>query len=197
MSCAAGPWNRDLKEEFFCVLRLSCELLKLQAVHFLLYLRVYQPCEHCVLQAAGELPAKDLTLHPLPPKPSPPVRPPGQGFGVMEPGVGFTEAVPEPGWIVSRLANGGTFKPPLRSMLPASSFEKWEDIVAKVDSKNEVDAAGMWMDCQNPSIGVSGSVTVEYFNPEEAGENANVVCKLFKPPPGSSDPLDPNDVCQV
>ncbi len=80
-------------------------------------------------------------------------------------------------------------------MKPASSLETWEDILAKVDNQIEVDSAGRWVDSCNPDLDVTGPVI--YANPEEACENADSVCKLFKPPPGSSDPLDPNDMCQV
>ena len=175
-------------------MKLSGEIIKLEVVYFLW---MYHPSslDPCVLQAEGELPAQDLTVYPLPPIPSQPVVPPGHGSGVMEPGYVFAQPVPEPGWKISRMANEGSFGRPLRSMLPASSLEKWEDIAAKVDSKCEVDAAGRWLDSRNPSIGVDGPV--QYANPEEACENANTACKLFKPPPGSSDPLDPNDMCQV
>ncbi len=126
--------------------------------------------------------------------PSQPLYPPGYGSGVMKPGFQFKQAVPEPGWKVSRLANQGPSWV-LRSMLPTSSLETWEEVLAKVDNRIEVDSGGRWLDSRNPAIDVSGPI--EYANPEEACENTGTLCKLFKPPPGSSDPLDPNDMCQV
>ncbi len=123
---------------------------------------------------------------------------PGYGSGVMEPGLQFEQDVLEPGWKVTRLANKGPAWA-LRSMLPASSLETWEDVLAKVDNRIEVDSAGRWFDSSNPDIDVSGPIStpIGYANTEEACENTGTVCKLFKPPPGSSDPLDPNDMCQV
>jgi hypothetical protein len=73
-------------------------------------------------------------------------------------------------------------------MVPASSLETWEDI------EKTVGAGKKWVDTKRPAL--PNLPAIEWGEPEAAGENHDVECAMFKPPPGSNDPLDPNDICQ-
>ena len=127
----------------------------------------------------------------LPDPPAPPMgRPMYQSGNIgakevkMEPQLLFSHDGKMGGWKFTRLANSDI------TMRPASDFETFEDIVRRLGQ------SAKWRDQDPPPIPVSGDYPVEYRDPEDAGENDKAECVLFKPPPGKTDPMDPNDIHQ-
>ena len=115
----------------------------------------------------------------LPPLPS------HQRGPLMRSGSKDQEQGADKGWKKTRLANNKRE----REMRPASCFQRFESIVRSIPSGE------VWEDPDRPGLPESADI-IEWQRPECAGENYGAVCRLFKPPPGSTDPMDPNDFRQ-
>jgi hypothetical protein len=104
----------------------------------------------------------------------------------MKIGCVYKQRGDDEGWTICRISNDED-----RVMLPASSFQTWDEVDASVaDGKK-------WVDPHPPALPeVPEGVVLEWLDAAEAGEYHGHPIRLFKPPPGSDVMLDPNDIKQ-
>ena len=130
---------------------------------------------------------KNHTKGPLPPAPEQPIGPPTPG-GVWEAWYQVKETGEDEGWFKIREMND----PKERSMRPAKDFATWEEIIKNCKYGSP------WIDDDCPDVDpyIAGEdlERFEWVDPSTIWKDQNVA--LFKAPPGSTDPMDPNDINQ-